>query len=153
MKYILLISIFLFSCSAEQRIARIVKRHPELLKHDTIFKKDTIIVKEVSKDTTFFYNTPDTVTITQDKLEIKYFYNTKDSTVYIKGKCKTDTIYKSYPIYVSKLAVAKKLTFKQRIKLWIFDNIWWLVLVLIILVYLFRKVILTYFPFLNILKR
>ena len=147
----LILLLFATSCSPEQRIARILKKNPNLIKKDTVYRTDTTIIKEVQRDTTFFYNSPDTITIVKDKLEIQYFYNTKDSTVYINGKCKTDTIYKSYPVYINSVSVAKHLTWKEKIKLWIFGNILWIGLVLIILVYLYRKTIKAIFPFLKFL--
>jgi hypothetical protein len=84
-------AITILSCSPQQRLAALVKRHPELIKHDTIFKVDTFKISEVRKDTVFYNQvTRDTVVIKQDHLTIKYF-NSRDS-IFISGKC--DSIIK-----------------------------------------------------------
>ena len=87
----LLWAITALSCSPQQRLASLIKHHPELVKHDTIFKVDTFKIKEVRKDTVFYNQvTRDTVIIKQDHLTIKYF-NSRDS-IFISGKC--DSIIK-----------------------------------------------------------
>jgi len=149
MKHLLIALVLLSSCSAEQRIARILKRNPELVKRDTIFRKDTIFTKTVQKDTTFFYNSPDTVYMNEGKLQVKYFYNRHDSTIFLSGKCISDTIYKSYPIYISQVSVSKALKWHERLKLWFVNNILLIVLILAILGYIFRKVLKVWFPFLG----
>ena len=93
------------SCKPNKQIARILKRNPQLIVTDTVFKKDTVFFKEVQKDTTFFYNQKDTVYFTQGKLQVKYFYNTRDSLVYLQAKCRGDTIIKVVPIKVNKIIV------------------------------------------------
>jgi len=81
----------LSSCSPQQHLARLLKHHPELVKTDTVWHKDTILIKESRKDTVFKNEiTRDTIIIHQDKLTIKYF-NSKDS-IFISGKC--DSIIK-----------------------------------------------------------
>lgn len=142
MKSKLLIILVIFcGCNPAQHLARFVKRHPELLKKDTIRVIDTIVVKGVTKDSTFYYRTSDTVIIQKDKLEIKYFFNNNDSTVFIQGKCKGDTIYKDKIIYVNSIEVEKVLTWKQRIKIWLVDNWWWILLLFSIIGIAIRFVI------------
>ncbi len=104
------------SCTPQQRIARILKRHPELIKSDTIFKRDTIYTVSVEKDTVFNYYTKDTVVIREGKLTMKYFYNDHDSTVYLKGKCEADTVYKMYPHVISSVNVEESKGFIGGIK-------------------------------------
>lgn len=140
----------LFSCDPAKRISRIVKRHPELVKVDTVWKSDTIYTKSVEKDTSFYYNSPDTVYMNQGKLHVKYYFN-HDSTVYLSGKCDPDTIIKYYPVQVNSVAVAKALTRTERVKIWIFNNWWWVAAIIFILWKIFGKVLKTYFPFLNFL--
>lgn len=79
----------LFSCSPSVRVAKIIKKHPELGKTKS---KDTLIVTKGSKIDTVFIHTKDTVIIHKGKETIKYFYNTKDSTVYLQGNCDGDSI-------------------------------------------------------------
>jgi len=141
---LLLLLVFVSSCDVEQRLARIVKRHPELIKRDTVRVIDTIVVKGVTKDSTFYYRTSDTVIIQKDKLEIKYFFNNSDSTVFIQGQCKGDTIYRDKIIYVNNLEVEKVLTWKQRVKIWFVDNWWWILIVVSIIVFAIRFVIKLY---------
>lgn len=117
--FYIFICLLLNSCTAEQRLARIIRKHPELIARDTIFKKDTIITKEVRKDSIFYYNQRDTVIISKNNLEIKYIFN-KDSTVYITGKCKSDTIIREIPVIINDINV-KNLTTFDRIKMLIKD--------------------------------
>lgn len=142
-KFLIMLVIFC-SCNAEQRLARIVKRNPHLVKSDTIKVRDTIYVKGVTKDSTFYYRTSDTVVIQKDKLEIKYFFNNSDSTVYIQGKCKGDTIYKDRIVYVNTLNVAKALTRSERFKIWMFENWWWILGILSVVVFVVWKIIRMY---------
>lgn len=148
-----LFSIFLicllFSCDPGKRIARIIKRHPELVKVDTVWKKDTIYTKGAAKDSTFHFYQHDTVVLKQDNLTVKYFFN-KDSTIYINGKCKADTIVKMYPIQVNSVSVAKALTFSQRAKLWVWGNWWWVVGIIWLIWKVFGKAAKACFPFLRV---
>ena len=97
--FIFILSIlFLFSCSPQKRLNRIVRKHPELVKTDTIVVRDTIrdtisITTELVRlDTIFSLNEiHDTITITKDNLTIRYYYDTVHDKVYISGEC--DTIF------------------------------------------------------------
>ena len=130
------------SCSPEQRIARILRNHPSLVKTDTIWKKDTIFTKSVEKDTTFYFNQPDTVYMNEGKMHVKYYFN-RDSTVYLQGKCDADTVIKYYPIQINSVSV-KNQTLLDKVKLWIIDNILWIALVLFVLWRIFGKAIRTF---------
>lgn len=145
---ILFLLISFASCDPAKRISRIVKRHPELVKVDTVWKKDTIVSKLVKHDSLFNFYQPDTVYIKEGKLNVKYVFN-KDSTVYIQGKCDADTVYKYYPVQVNSLNVAKALTRVERFKIWMFNNWWWLLGILWIVWKVFGKAIKVYFPWLN----
>jgi hypothetical protein len=135
---------------AENRIARILKRNPSLIKTDTVWKKDTIYTVGASKDSTFSFFQRDTVVLTKDNLTVKYFFN-HDSTVYISGKCAPDTIIKMYPVQVNSVSVKEALTFWQKVKLWLWDNAWWVAILIYFIWKVFGKVLKTYFPFLNFL--
>ena len=139
----IILILFFASCSPSQRIARILSKHPELIKSDTIWRKDTIVTKEVKKDTSFYFYQPDTVYMTQGKLQVKYYFN-HDSTIYLQGKCLADTIYKYYPIQVNPLSLEKHLKWYDKVKVWIMDNILWIILILWILWRLFGAVIKTW---------
>lgn len=86
---IIFVLVFISSCSCDFHYRRLSKRCD--LKKDTLTIHDTLITREVQKDTVFNYNQKDTVIIREGKLTVKYFYN-RDSTVYISGKCAPDTI-------------------------------------------------------------
>lgn len=131
------------SCSPQKRLNRLIKNHPELAKVDSVYVNDTVITKEVFRDTTLYYLQPDTVTITKDKLIIKYFFNPKDSSVYLVGKCKTDTIVKTRLQYIYKVSPTPQLTWWQKVKLWIGEKALWFILFMIILLLwrVFGKVI------------
>lgn len=152
----LLFALVLFSCDPAQRIARIVKRHPELVKTDTVWRKDTIYTDAVQKDSTFRFYQTDTVVMKKDKLTVKYYFN-HDSTIYLQGKCDPDTVFKYYPVQVNNMEVAKALTWKQRAKLYFMDNLWWMLIVGWLIWKIFGKAISTlisvYFPWLNIFKK
>lgn len=143
-------ALVLFSCDPAQRIARIVKRHPELIKTDTVWRKDTIITEGAQKDSVFRFYQTDTVFMKKDNLTVKYFFN-HDSTIYLEGKCDPDTIIKMYPVQVNKLEVEKALTWGQRFKIFMFDNWWWIIGICWVLWKIFGTALKTYFPFLKFL--
>ena len=135
---ILLLLIFsLYSCSPANRIRRILKNHPELIQRDTIFRNDTTVVNGVSHDTIFKTGiTSDTIIIRDKQLTIKYFNDGK--TTYIKGKCDTITIIKKVPFIVNKLQIIE-LTKWQKVKIWLVDNIAWIILILMFIFWLAGK--------------
>jgi len=66
---LLTLSFLLFSCSPQKRLHRLVKKHPELTRVDTIKIQDTIIVPGIKTDTVFSSSLlNDTVTITKENL-------------------------------------------------------------------------------------
>ena len=69
----LTITIFLLaSCSPQKRLHRLVTKHPELTRIDTIKIQDSVFVPGTNVDTVFRSSLlHDTVTITQGKLQIK----------------------------------------------------------------------------------
>lgn len=109
-----IVLLLLCACTPQQRMARLIRKHPELLKTDTIWKEH--ITKEISKDTVFSHSeTRDTIVLRKDKLTVKYFYS-KD-TVYLYGKCDPDTV--RYPVYRDRITIQEK----QTIPSWI----WWVI--------------------------
>ena len=93
---------FLFSCSPQKRLNRLIKKHPELVKVDTIVVRDTIrdtinVTTELVKIDTIFSlkEIHDTITITKDNLTIRYYHDTIHDNVYISGEC--DTIWIEVP--------------------------------------------------------
>lgn len=135
-----------FSCSPEKRLARLLRKNPGLIKVDTIWKKDSIIIRERRVDTLFYYKQYDTIIKEQNGAVIKYYYNSSDSTVYLEGKCKGDTIYKYYPVQINSVVSTKNLTMWEKFKLWLFDNWWWIALIVFALWTIFKKAIKVRFP-------
>lgn len=135
----LLICLLIFaSCSPENRIARILKNNPSLVKTDTIFRKDTLYTKGDWKDSVFNYFQTDTILLKQDKLTIKYFYN-HDSTIYLQGKCAPDTIYRNIPIQVNSVNIEQNLTWWDKTRIWLFSNWWWIALIVLLIRWIVKK--------------
>lgn len=102
MKYILILSLIIISCTPQRRFDRLIKRHPWLLTKDTLYVKDTIrdtiriTIPEVRVDTVVDYKTLfDTVYLKNDRIDVKVWAD-KDNKVYIQGKCDTVYIEKPY---------------------------------------------------------
>ena len=103
MRYIAIILVLLvFGCTPEGKLRRLLKRHPELVKVDTIQVIDTTIVQGVRKDSIIsihrLINSFDTTIIQKEKLTIKMIY-THDS-IYVSGECETDTLYRFRNKYI-----------------------------------------------------
>mgnify|MGYP006266782257 CR=1 FL=1 len=101
MKYIIILSIIILSCTPQKRFDRLVKKYPYLLTNDTILVHDTIrdtiriTLPEVDVDTVVnIKKLYDTVILHKDRIKVKV-WRVKDR-VYINGKC--DTIYIKKPI-------------------------------------------------------
>lgn len=105
-KSIFLLIIFCCSivigCSPQKKLARLIKKHPELVSTDTVIDTIPIIVPGIRIDTTFkTVFSKDTIYLYKDKLVIKYFNDGK--TTRIDAEVKTDTIYKPVPVVVNKV--------------------------------------------------
>jgi hypothetical protein len=81
---------------------RLIKKHPYLIKVDTIVVRDTIrdtinfTTELIRLDTVFSFNEIfDTITIVKDNLTVRYFHDTIHDKVYISGEC--DTIWIEVP--------------------------------------------------------
>lgn len=95
----LLGAFFFASCSPERRLANLLKKHPQLVKTDTVFRHDTIIIPGSTVDTTFIHHiTKDTIIIRENNTTVKYFNDGK--TVYLQGKTDTTTIIKEVPVVI-----------------------------------------------------
>jgi len=92
--------LFLASCSCEYHLKKAKAKCSLNQLTDTIWKRDSIFVDRVKKDTAFYYNQTDTVIIKEGRLTMKYFY--RDSTVFLSGTCDTIKIIKEVPVMVNK---------------------------------------------------
>lgn len=134
----ILFTVLIASCTPKQRLAGLLKRHPELAKTDTLFKRDTIWTKSIQADTLFRTQiTKDTVIIRENNLTVKYYNDGK--TTYLKGTCDTIRIIKEVPVIVTQIDVAPE-TFWERAWRKAKDFIMILLLgAILVLIYLQRK--------------
>ena len=115
MKGLLLILIFLTSCSPQNRLNRKVKRaenfaykHGLVIK-DTIKVVDTVIVESYIHDTTATFYTHDSITvINNSQVLLKYFYDTLRQEIYHEVECRGDTIIREVLVPVDKWQVIEK---------------------------------------------
>lgn len=136
--YISLIAL-LFSCSPQKRLNRLVKKHPELVKIDTITVRDTIrdtinVTTELVKvDTIFSLNEiHDTITITKDNLTIRYYHDTVHDKIYISGECDTIWVEVPYERIVEYKVPCDKVIVKEGIGWW-----YWIIIIILILGFLY----------------
>jgi len=112
---ILIICIFLFSCSPQNRLNRKVKRaenyaykHGLVIK-DTIKVIDTVIIESYIHDTTSTIIRHDsTIVVNNEKVFLRYFYDTLRQEIYHEVECKGDTIVKEILVPVDKIKVIEK---------------------------------------------
>ena len=115
MKGLLLILIFLVSCSPQNRLNRKVKRaenyaykHGLVIK-DTVIIHDTLIIDNSTYDTTTtFYTHDSTIVYNNDKVYLKYFYDTLRQEIYHEVICKGDTIIREIIVPVDKVKIIEK---------------------------------------------
>ena len=112
---ILLLCIFLISCSPQNRLNRKVKRaenyaykHGLVIK-DTVKVVDTVIVENYIHDTTATIIKQDSVTIiNNEKVFLRYFYDTLRQEIYHEVECRGDTIVREVLVPVDKVKVIEK---------------------------------------------
>src|SRR5438094_1935470 len=89
-------ALILFSCSPQKRLQRLLHRHPELSKTDTVWRKDSFRIPGVKADTAFRFQTGnDTIVLDKGRLVMKYFYS--HDTVYLSGNCRDSIIVSNIP--------------------------------------------------------
>ena len=112
---ILVLCIFLISCSPQNSLNRKVKRaenyaykHGLVIK-DTIRVVDTVIVESYIHDTTATFYTHDSITvINNSQVLLKYFYDTLRQEIYHEVECRGDTIIREVLVTVDKVKVIEK---------------------------------------------
>lgn len=99
MRYLVLI-LFLASCTPQKRLDRLIRRHPELVRVDSVKIVDTVITRDVSIDTMRVMNTHDTFIVNRDRLTVQVIRH--QDSIYVFGKCAADTIVieRSVPVKV-----------------------------------------------------
>ena len=138
MKYLIILSLVLISCSPSKRFTHLITKYPYLLTQDTVLVKDTITlyIPEVHTDTVVtLKELIDTITLTKDRVTVKTWYVPKEKKVYIQGKCD--------PIYITKI-VEREIPVKyyEKTPKWklFLDNLLYLLLILALLYGLWRIV-------------
>ena len=123
---------FLFSCTHQRRLNRLLTNHPELLEKDTIVVRDTVVVQNYNYDTTTIIRLHDTTTvINNERVVLKYYYDTLREIIHHDVECLGDTVYIETLVPIEK-AVYKELSWWQKYKEFIYIGLF-LILVLIIL--------------------
>ena len=89
MRYLVLI-LLLASCTPQKRLDRLIRRHPELVRVDSLKIVDTVITRDVSIDTMRVMNTHDTFIVNRDRLTVQVIRH--QDSIYVFGKCAADTI-------------------------------------------------------------
>lgn len=89
MRY-LVILLLLASCTPQKRLDRLIRRHPELVRVDSVKIVDTVITQEVSVDTMRVMNTYDTFIVNRDRLTVQVIRH--QDSIYVFGKCAADTV-------------------------------------------------------------
>ena len=94
MKYLLII-LLLASCTPQKRLAKLVKKHPELVRVDTITVVDTFTVVTPRTRIDTFYSIKqliDTVVLQKENLKVVTYL--KNDTVYLNAECDTLVVEK-----------------------------------------------------------
>ena len=115
MKGLLLILIFLTSCSPQNRLNRKVKRaenfaykHGLVIK-DTIKVIDTVVIESYRTDTLNTFTRHDSVVVfNNNKVYLKYFYDTLRQEIYHEVICRGDTLIREVLVPVDKVKVIEK---------------------------------------------
>lgn len=127
----LLVLAFLSSCTPQKRLDRLIRRHPELVRVDSVKIIDTVITRDVSVDTMRVMNTHDTFIVNRDRLTVQVIRH--QDSIYVFGKCSGDTVVieKKVPVKIIEANGAKEFPS------WIFNAV---TLLILLLVLFFRKV-------------
>ena len=116
MKYAISIITFLlvFGCSPQKKLQRLIKKHPELIKLDTIIVRDTIIIEDFVVDTITKMEYHDsTVVIDNSKVYLKYFYDTITREIHHEVECLGQEIITEKIVPIEKVVV-QELTWWQK---------------------------------------
>ncbi len=98
---LLFLFVFLFSCSPQKRLNKLILKHPELVQTDTIQVKETIIIPGLQIDTQFVTKPTDTVVIEKEKLHTVIYR--KYDTLIVHQVLQPDTIFVEKKIPVDKV--------------------------------------------------
>ena len=115
MKGLILILIFLVSCSPQNRLNRKVKRAENfaykhgLVIQDTIKVIDTVVIDNYRIDTLNTFTRHDSIVVfNNNKVYLKYFYDTLRQEIYHEVICRGDTLIREVLVPVDKVKVIEK---------------------------------------------
>ena len=123
MRYLILL-LFLSSCTPQKRLERLIRKHPELVRVDSVKIIDTVITRSVSIDTMQVMNTYDTFIVNRDRLTVQVIRH--QDSIYVYGKCAGDTVVLERKVPVRIIEVKESTT----VPWWVYA---FLVLVLVVL--------------------
>jgi hypothetical protein len=123
MRYLILL-LFLSSCTPQKRLERLIRKHPELVRVDSVKIIDTIITQSVSIDTMQVMNTYDTFIVNRDRLTVQVIRH--QDSIYVYGKCAGDTVVLERKVPVRIIEVKESTT----VPWWVYA---FLILVLVVL--------------------
>jgi len=132
---IILISLLFVCCSPQERLNRLITKHPELSQKDTIIVRDTVVVENYNYDTTTIIKLHDTTTvINNERVVLKYYYDTLREIIHHDVECLGDTVYIETLVPVEK-AVFKELSWWEKYKEFIY-----IALVLLLVLIVLKKI-------------
>jgi len=131
---IILISLLFVCCSPQERLNRLITKHPELSQKDTIIVRDTVVVENYNYDTTTIIKLHDTTTvINNERVVLKYYYDTLREIIHHDVECLGDTVYIETLVPIEK-AVFRELSWWEKYKEFIYIG-----LVLILVLFVLKK--------------
>lgn len=126
---IVLISLLFICCSPQERLNRLISKHPELSQKDTVIIRDTVVVENYNYDTTTIIRLHDTTTvINNERVVLKYYYDTLREIIHHDVECLGDTVYIETLVPIEK-AVFRELSWWEKYKEFIYIG---LVLILVL---------------------
>ena len=102
---------FVNGCSPQRKLQRLVKRHPELMRVDTVRIMDTVRIPSVRVDTLwsvreFHELLHDTIVLTNERLRVEIWRH--DSTIFMNSECADTTIIRELQIPVDRVIIEKR---------------------------------------------
>lgn len=132
---IILISLLFICCSPQERLNRLITKHPQLLQLDTLVVRDTVVVENYNYDTTTLIRLHDsTIVINNERVILKYYYDTLREVIYHEVECLGDTVYTEKIVTVEK-AIFRELSWWDKYKEFIYIG-----LVLILALFVLKKI-------------
>ena len=132
---IVLISLLFVCCSPQERLNRLITKHPDLVQQDTLIIRDTVVVENYHYDTTTIIKLHDTTTVVNnERVILKYYYDTLREVIHHEVECLGDTVYTEKLITVEK-AVFRELSWWEKYREFIYIG-----LILIFVLMILKKI-------------